>query len=85
MTLVELPNGLVIPKSMLPDFEIVYELADEEESREMEEFVAEQQCLKEREATEKKARRTEINRKIAKDKKKEEKEQDKQLNLFDGF
>jgi hypothetical protein len=85
MTLVELPSGLVIPKSMLPDFEIVYELADEEESREMEEFVAEQQRLKERKTAEEKTRRTEINRKIAEDKKKEEKEQDKQLNLFDGF
>ena len=53
MTLVELPDGFVIPKSMLPDFEIVYELADEEESREMEKFIAEQQRLKEREAAEK--------------------------------
>ena len=85
MTLVELPNGLVIPKSMLPDFEIVYELADEEESREMEKFIAEQQRLKKREAAEKKARRTEINRKIAEDKKKKENEQDKQISLFDGF
>ncbi|MDO9529819.1 MAG: DUF6398 domain-containing protein [Syntrophales bacterium] len=84
LTLVELPSGLVIPKSMLPDFEIVYEIADEEESREMEKFMAEQQRLKEREVAEKKAQRTEINRKIAEDKKKKEKEQDKQLNLFDG-
>jgi len=82
MTLVELPDGFVIPKSMLPDFEIVYELADEEESREMEKFIAEQQRLKEREAAEKKARRTEINRKIAEDKKKKKKEQDKQISLF---
>jgi len=65
VTLVELSNGLIIPKSMLPDFEIVYELADEEESREMEKFIAEQERLKEREAAEKKERRTEINRKIA--------------------
>ena len=84
MTLVELPSGLVIPKSMLPDFEIVYEIADEEESREIEIFMAEQQRLKERKAAEKKARRTEINRKIAEDKKKKKKEQDRQLNLFDG-
>ncbi len=82
LTFVELPNGLVIPKSMLPDFEIVYELADEEESREMEKFIAEQQRLKERQAAEKKARRTEINRKIAEDKKKKKKEQDKQISLF---
>ncbi|MEA3222183.1 MAG: DUF6398 domain-containing protein [Thermodesulfobacteriota bacterium] len=84
LTLVELPNGLVITKSMLPDFEVVYESADEEESREMERFIAEQQRLKEREAAEKKARRTEIKRKIAEDKKRKKKEQDKQLSLFDG-
>jgi len=73
VTLVELSNGLIIPKSMLPDFEIVYELADEEESREMEKFIAEQERLKEREAAEKKERRTEINRKIAEAKKKRRK------------
>jgi len=83
LTLVELPNGLVIPKSMLPELDIVYELADEEETRELEEFMAEQQRLKERKAAEKKARRAEINRKIAEDKKKKKKERDKQLKLFD--
>ena len=84
MTLVELPSGFVIPKSMLPDYEIVYELADDEESMEMDKFMAEQQRLRERKAAEKKARRTEINQKIAEDKKKKKKEQDKQLSLFDG-
>jgi len=69
---------------MLPDYEIVYEIADEEESREIEKFMAEQQRIKEREAAEKKARRTEINRNIAEDKKKKKKEQDGQLSLFDG-
>ena len=83
LTLVELPDGLVIPKSMLPKLDIVYEEADEEETMELEKFMAEQQRLKERKAAEKKARRTEINRKIAEDKKKKKKEQDKQLKLFD--
>jgi hypothetical protein len=83
LTLVELPDGLVIPKSMLPGLDIVYELADEEETKELEKFIAEQQRLKERKAAEKKARRTEINRKIAEDKKKKKKECDKQLKLFD--
>jgi len=83
MTLVELPSGFIIPKSMLPDYEIVYELADDEESMEMDKFMAEQQRLRERKAAEKKARRTEINQKIAEDKKKKKKEQDKQLSLFD--
>lgn len=84
LTLIKLPSGLVIPKSMLPDFEIVYEIADEEESKEIEKFMDEQQRLKERKAAEKKARRTEINRKIAEDKKKKKEDQDKQLSLFDG-
>ena len=82
-TLVELPDGLAIPKSMLPKLDIVYEVADEEETKELEKFMAEQQRIKERKAAEKKARRTEINRKIAEDKKKKKKEQDKQLKLFD--
>jgi len=83
LTLVELPSGLVVPKNMLTGFDIVYELADEEETKELEEFMAEQQRLKERKAAEKKARRAEINRKIAEDKKKKKKERDKQLKLFD--
>ena len=82
LTLFELPNGLVIPKSMLSNLDIVYEVANEEETKELEKFMAEQQRLKEREAAEKKARRAEINRKIAQDKKKKKKEQDKQLKLF---
>jgi hypothetical protein len=83
LTLVELPNGLVIPKSMLPKLDIAYEVADEEETKELEKFMVEQQRLKELKASEKKERRTEINRKIAEDKTKKKKEQDKQLKLFD--
>jgi hypothetical protein len=82
-TLVELPNGLVVPKSMLPDFEIVYEIADDEEAEEIQEFLDEQRRLKERKAQEKKARKTEIKRETAKDKRKEM--QGKQLGLFDDF
>jgi len=83
LTLVELPNGLVIPKSMLTELDFVVEAADDEETKELEEFMAEQQRSKEREIAEKKARRAKINRKIAEDKKKEKKENDKQLGLFD--
>jgi hypothetical protein len=82
-TLVELPNGLVVPKSMLPDFEIVYEMADDEETEEIQEFLEEQRRLEERKAWEKKARKTEIKRETAKDKKK--KMQSRQLGLFDDF
>jgi len=83
LTLVELPNGLVIPKSMLTELDFVVEAANDEETKELEEFMAEQQRLKAREIAEKKARRAEINRKIAEDKKKKKKENDKQLVLFD--
>jgi len=85
LTLVELPNGLIIPKSMLPKPEIVVEFADEKEEEEFQKYMAEQQRIKEREAAKKKARCAEINRKIAKDKdkKKKKKEQDNQLGLFD--
>jgi hypothetical protein len=85
LTLVELPNGLVIPKNMLPKFGFVVEAANDEEEKELEEFMAEQQQLKEREIAEKNARRAEINRKIAEDKKKKKKENDKQLGLFDLY
>jgi hypothetical protein len=80
LTLVELPNGLVIPKSMLPKPEIVVEFADENEEREFQEYMAEQKRLKNQKTLEKKARRAEINRKIARDKRKD---QDGQLSLFD--
>jgi hypothetical protein len=49
----------------------------------LEAFMAERQRLKEQEALKKKARRAEINRKIAEDKKKKKKDQEKQLGLFD--
>jgi len=85
LTLVELPNGLVVPKDMLPEFDIVYELADDEDTKEIEQFMDERRRLQERKAAEKKARRVEINRKIAEEKKKKKKENDKQLSLFDDF
>ncbi len=71
---------MVIPKSMLPKPEIVVEFADEKEEKEFQEYMAEQKRLKERKAEEEKARRAEINRKIARDK---GKDQDGQLSLFD--
>ena len=81
LTLVELPGGFVIPKSMLSDFEMVYEKADEEEAEETKKLLKEKERIKERKALEKKAQRAENRRKIAEDKKK--KEQEKQLGLFD--
>jgi len=83
LTLVELPNGLVIPKNMLPKLDFVVEAANDEETKELEEFMAEQQRRKEREIAEKKERRAESNRKISEDKKKKRKKNEKQLVLFD--
>jgi len=80
LTFVELPNGLIIPKSMLSKPKIVVEFADEKEEREFQEYMAEQKRLKGRKTVEEKARRAEINRKIARDKRKD---QDGQLSLFD--
>ena len=85
LTFVELPNGLIIPKSMLPKPEIVVEFADEKEEEEFQKYMAEQQRLKEQEAAEKMARRDGVNRKIAENKQRKEKEHDNQLNLFDEF
>ncbi len=85
LTLVELPSGLIVPKNMLPKFDIVYEVDDEEDTKEIEQFMDEQRRLKERKAAEKKARRAEINRKIAQEKKKRKIDNDKQLSLFDDF
>ena len=81
LTLVELPNGLVIPKSMLPELEMVFEGANEDESEEIEQYRAEQLRLQEQEKEAKKQRRAEINREIAVKKKK--KKNEKQLSLFD--
>ena len=50
LTFVELPNGLVIPKSMLPKPKVVVEFADEKEEREFQEYMAEQEHLKKRKA-----------------------------------
>jgi len=80
LKLVELPNGLVIPKGMLSNREIVIEFMDEKESQEFQEYMAEQERLKEQKAAEKKARQAEIKRKINEEKRKE---QNGQLSLFD--
>ena len=80
LTLVKLPNGLVIPKSMMPKLEFMIEAMDEEEEKELQEYMAEQERLKEQKAAEKKARRAEINRKTNSGK---SKKQGRQLNLFD--
>jgi hypothetical protein len=92
LTLVELPNGLVIPKSMLSDPEFAVYFAEGEEAKELEKLAAEKR--RERElAAQKKRKENEMaaqekrERQIAMRKKKAEearklREKD-QLNLFD--
>jgi hypothetical protein len=81
LNFVELPNGMIIPKDMLPKLEIIIEEADEEESAEIEQFAAERRRRDALNREAAKVRRAEINRKIAKERKK--KKQEKQLRLFD--
>ena len=65
------------------DKKIVVEIASEEESAEIERFMAEQKRLEEEKLQQKKARRLEINRMIAEKKKAKKKESGhKQLKLF---
>lgn len=69
-------------KSRLEDSEIIVEYVAGEEEEDLKRFVAELQRNKEIEAEAKRARRAEINRKIAEDKKKRKREKSKQLELF---
>lgn len=83
-TFYETPEGFVIPKSMAGEFEIIYEFADEEESETIEKFI-ENKKIHEQKTLAKKKQRTQINRKIAVDKKSQELENDPQLDLFSDF
>ena len=69
-------------KNRLEDSEIIVEYVVGEEEEDLKRFVAELQRNKEIEAEAKRARRAEINRKIAEDKKKRKREKSKQLELF---
>lgn len=81
LTLVQLPNGFVVTKNDLLSGKIIIEFVEGEDEEELNQFMDEQRRIKEREIEEKKARRTEINRKIAEEKRK--KKQDDQLGLFE--
>jgi glycine cleavage system protein P-like pyridoxal-binding family len=74
------PEGLVIPKSMVVNRELIIELAEGEEAEELEKFVENQRNMMEQELKENKERRAEINRKIA-----EKKKNKNQMNLFDNL
>jgi hypothetical protein len=81
------PEGFMINKSTASEIfgkEIVFETANEEESAEIERFLAQRKRLEEEKLQRKMGRRLEINRKIAEKKKAKRLERDKkQLSLFD--
>jgi len=90
---VEMPGGFIMPEKMANELinkaiaKVVIETASEEESREIEEFMAEKKRKEDEAERARKERRAEINRKIAeKKRKKKEEEQAKikarQLKLW---
>ncbi|MFC1508639.1 hypothetical protein ACFL60_03015 [Candidatus Omnitrophota bacterium] len=82
-TFFETPEGFILPKSAIQNHVIAIDFVEGKEAEELGKRIAEKQRLKERKAEEKRARRAEINRKIAEDKKK--KQLENQLNLFDDL
>lgn len=80
-TFVEIPGGLIMPKSALSKLDIEVEFVEGKEAEELGKYLTEQQRIREQEALEKKARRAEINQKNAEEKKKNR--QENQLSLFD--
>lgn len=80
LSFVELPGGFILPGN-LAGREIVIELLEGQEAAELEKRIAEKERLRQRQAEEKRARRAEINRQIAAQKK--EKAQEIQPTLFD--
>lgn len=79
---VELPGGFVLPKRMIDAVsrEIVIEIGDEEDSREIEEFMARKQQEQEDKERAGKERRAEINREIAEKKRKKKEEKQAKIN-----
>ncbi len=84
-TFYQTPEGFVIPKSMIEDPEIVYEIANDEEAKEIERYVENQKKIKEQKLKEKQERRTEINRAIAVKKRENKDYEKRQLKLFDDL
>jgi hypothetical protein len=75
----QLPNGLIVPEHMVET--IAFEVADEEESKAIAAYLAEQRRLEEEAIAARKQRRTEINRKSTETKK--QKKKFRQPGLFD--
>ncbi len=79
----QLPNGLIVPESMIDA--ISFEVADEEEAKEIEAFLAEKQRQEEAALKAQREGRAEINRQTAEKEKraKQEEERSRQPGLFD--
>ncbi len=77
------PEGFIIPSSLVSGKEIIIEAAEGEDLEELKRFDEERKRAEEQRLKEKQARRTEINRKIAEEKKK--KREAGQFNLFDDL
>lgn len=85
LTFYKTPDGFIVPKSMIEVPEIVVEIADGEDAKELERFVENQSKIKEQKIKERQERRAEINREIAKKKRENRKHIDyekRQLKLF---
>ena len=84
-TFYKTPEGFIVPKSMIEDPEIVYEIAEDEDAKKLERFIENQKKIKEQKLKERQERRTEINRAIAEKKRENRKNKDyeeRQLKLF---
>ena len=68
LTFHQTPDGFIIPKSSITEKEIIVEFVDGEAAAEIERFVEEQRLMREQKEKEKRERRTELNRKIAEQK-----------------
>lgn len=75
------PEGFIVPSSFVSGKEIKIEVAEGEDLEELKRFDEERKRAEKQRLEEKQARRTEINRKIAEEKRK--KREAGQLNLFD--
>jgi hypothetical protein len=79
---VETPDGFILPQKMANDMvkEIVIRTANDEESREINEFMAEKKRQEEEAEKIKRERRAEINREIAEKKRKKKEEEQAKIN-----
>ena len=77
------PEGFIIPSSLVSGKKIIIEAAEGEDLEELKRFDEERKWAEEQRLKEKQVRRTEINRKIAEEKKK--KREAGQFNLFDDL